>query len=342
MTGFGGPSPRTAIIIPTYNRREMVLQAVESALDQTRSATVVVVDDGSTDGTAEAVREAFGGRVRLHIQENRERGAARNAGAALAGDADLLVFLDADDLLLPDHVGAVEAAADAHPDASMIVVRARLVWGVDGEDRGADGTGPVPGPLLDPAPPGTVVLDDFLEGGVALPPTLVAFRSTVFRSTGGFPEERIYSGSEDWLLAARVLARGRGVRIPAVTALVRRHPANTMADAPKMEAAMRGTRSLLFRRYRHELPSDRVETLERLAWSRMLVNAATTHYGAGRMGDARRLLAEAVRYDWRVGLRDGRVGWTLVRSLLGPAATARLRRLKRWIRVGSPGRRRGG
>jgi hypothetical protein len=76
-----------SVVIPTYNRRHLVLEAIESVLTQNYDhLEVIVVDDGSTDGTGEAVQERFASdpRVRYVWQENAERCAARNAGIALA------------------------------------------------------------------------------------------------------------------------------------------------------------------------------------------------------------------------------------------------------------------
>src|SRR5258708_1706620 len=88
-----------SVIIPTYNRREMVAEAIQSVLAQ-RDATfeLIVVDDGSTDGTFEALR-LFDG-VKLERTERRGPAAARNRGVELA-EAPLIAFLDSDDLWMP-------------------------------------------------------------------------------------------------------------------------------------------------------------------------------------------------------------------------------------------------
>jgi glycosyltransferase involved in cell wall biosynthesis len=73
-----------AVIIPTHNRLELLIEALASVARQTRPPDeVIVIDDGSTDGTAEHVRESFPG-VRLIEQRNAEVSVARNAGLAVA------------------------------------------------------------------------------------------------------------------------------------------------------------------------------------------------------------------------------------------------------------------
>ncbi|HRZ67846.1 MAG TPA: glycosyltransferase family A protein, partial [Candidatus Omnitrophota bacterium] len=69
-----------SVVIPTYNRAGYLKEAVGSALAQTHKDTeVIVVDDSSTDGTG-SVAASFGDSIRYILQDNRERGAARNSG----------------------------------------------------------------------------------------------------------------------------------------------------------------------------------------------------------------------------------------------------------------------
>src|SRR5438067_13492135 len=94
-------------IIPTYNRAGLVAQAIRSAQEQRladgHEVEVIVVDDESTDNTAEVV-QSFGG-VRYVRQTNRREGAARNTGAAQA-HGTYLAFLDSDDFWLEGKLAA--------------------------------------------------------------------------------------------------------------------------------------------------------------------------------------------------------------------------------------------
>jgi glycosyltransferase involved in cell wall biosynthesis len=104
---------KISIVIPVYNQARYIAQAVESALAQTHAPLeVVVVDDGSTDGTAE-VCAGFGDRIVRHRQENAGPSAARNTGLRLA-TGDAVVLLDGDDLLEPRWV---EQAVRAYGEA---------------------------------------------------------------------------------------------------------------------------------------------------------------------------------------------------------------------------------
>lgn len=93
-----------AALIPTYNRREQVLQAIDSVLAQTRTVDeVIVVDDGSSDGTAETIRARYGPLVRLFVQKNAGAAAARNRGIREAR-SKWVAFLDSDDVWLPTKI----------------------------------------------------------------------------------------------------------------------------------------------------------------------------------------------------------------------------------------------
>jgi len=93
--------PFFSVIIPTYNRRDAVRRAVGSVLSQTmKDYEIIVIDDGSTDGTEESLGE-FGGSIRCISQEHAGVSAARNRGIS-ASHGEHLVFLDSDDLWLPD------------------------------------------------------------------------------------------------------------------------------------------------------------------------------------------------------------------------------------------------
>src|SRR6478735_1141484 len=93
-----------SIIIPTFNRVTKVVNAIDSVLNQvypTEAREVIVVDDGSSDGTGDVLARRYGSRIRLLRQSNSGPSAARNTGIDVA-QHELLAFLDSDDRWLPN------------------------------------------------------------------------------------------------------------------------------------------------------------------------------------------------------------------------------------------------
>ncbi|MFA6173000.1 MAG: glycosyltransferase family A protein [Kiritimatiellales bacterium] len=99
-------NPKVAVVIPTYNRWPHVCDAIESVLQQTcPNVEAIVVDDASTDGTAEKLSAKYGNRIHLiALAQNGEKSAARNAGIR-ATDATYICMLDSDDVLTENAVG---------------------------------------------------------------------------------------------------------------------------------------------------------------------------------------------------------------------------------------------
>lgn len=114
-------------VIPAYNAAAFVGDAVRSVLSQEHTEVeCVVVDDGSTDGTAGVVREFDDDRVRYLHQQNAGVSAARNRGIE-AARGDLVGFLDADDVWLPAKTSAQVAVFDRRPDVSLVVTGYTIV-----------------------------------------------------------------------------------------------------------------------------------------------------------------------------------------------------------------------
>ncbi len=115
--------PLVSVVIPTYNRRDSVREAIASAVAQSYpDVEVIVVDDGSDDGTAEVVREFQEFQefeaVQYVYQANRGVSAARNVGVARAR-GELIAFLDSDDVWQPDKLAYQVALFQEHSDVQI-------------------------------------------------------------------------------------------------------------------------------------------------------------------------------------------------------------------------------
>lgn len=111
--------PLVTVVIPTYNREAVVLRAVESALQQTyRNIEILVVDDGSTDHTVQAL-SVFQTRIQILRQTNQGASAARNR-AIVEARGKYVAFLDSDDEWLPTKLERQIALLESRPDLSFV------------------------------------------------------------------------------------------------------------------------------------------------------------------------------------------------------------------------------
>lgn len=200
-------SPDTvSCIVPAYNAERFLRAALQSILDQTHPALeVIVVDDGSTDGTAAVVGQ-LGNRVQLVETEHRGYPAARDAGLAVAQGA-FVAFLDADDLWVPEKTVRQLDVLRQQPDIDLCVAHYQNFWDAeiaDEEDRYRDH------PLVQP-----------MSGYIV--PTLLAPR-TAFDRFGGFDSGEAPSDTA-WF--ARAVAMGAKLEtLPDVLLHRRLHRAN--------------------------------------------------------------------------------------------------------------------
>ncbi len=113
-------SVRFSILMPAYNREKYVGQAIDSILSQTFSDyELFLIDDGSTDKTVQ-IAESYGSRVKLLRQTNQGPEVARNKAAAVA-QAEYLVLLDSDDLLLPCALATYDRIIRNFESPSLII-----------------------------------------------------------------------------------------------------------------------------------------------------------------------------------------------------------------------------
>jgi glycosyltransferase involved in cell wall biosynthesis len=123
---------RLSIIINNFNYEQFLLAAIQSALDQTWPDTeVIVVDDGSTDGSI-ALIDSLGDSIIPVLKENGGQASAMNVGLR-ASSGDVVLFLDADDVLEPDAGSHIMDAFTREPDVAKIQFRLRMIDGDDNE-----------------------------------------------------------------------------------------------------------------------------------------------------------------------------------------------------------------
>jgi glycosyltransferase involved in cell wall biosynthesis len=122
-------TPSVSVIIPTYNREQFILAAIESVISQTfKDLEIIVVDDGSTDDTQSIVETLKDNRIIYIRTDNKGPAHARNVGMRTA-TRKYIAFLDSDDLYLPDKLELQVSFLEAHPELAMLSTEAYFMLG---------------------------------------------------------------------------------------------------------------------------------------------------------------------------------------------------------------------
>jgi glycosyltransferase involved in cell wall biosynthesis len=212
-------------VIPVYNQERYVEECVESALDQTyRDREVVVVDDGSTDRSADLLR-ALGDRIRLIQQPNAGFAAALNSGIARSR-GEYVAWLSSDDLFLPTKLERQVAHLDAHPEVDLVytdfyeideagrVIRAvHSPWYADRREFVR-----------------RMLWNNFVNGSSVL------MRRSAFEAVGGFPTWPRFQA--DGIMWFRMLARGSFGHIPELLTRYRVHAGQGSRDVARLQRDM--------------------------------------------------------------------------------------------------------
>jgi glycosyltransferase involved in cell wall biosynthesis len=215
--------PLISVVVPFYNRRNWLEEAINSVLSQTlRDFELILVDDGSTEDIS-MLKTLHDKRVVLLRQKNKGRSAARNAGVRAAG-GKYVAFLDSDDLFLPKKLETQVALMESHPEVLLSHTSYVRMSG-DGSllDRANSG-----------AFCGNVYPDILVECPIATP--TVMLRAEAFK-TFSF-EEKIHVG-EDVVLWSRVSRVSSVLGITEPLSLVRIHPDSAAHDAYSQVAGFR-------------------------------------------------------------------------------------------------------
>lgn len=221
MSGPAAAGLAVDVVVNNFNYDAFLGEAIESALGQTHEkVSVIVVDDGSTDGSRETLRR-YEGRVEVVLKENGGQASALNAGMEHSR-GDVVIFLDADDVLHPQAAARVAAAFAADPGLAKVQYR------MDTIDDAGRPTGAIkPAPHL-PMPSG-----DLRRSELAFPYDLVwlatsgnAFRAGAVRRVLPIPEDE-YRICADWYLVHLTTLLGDVLSLDDVCASYRLHGANS-------------------------------------------------------------------------------------------------------------------
>jgi GT2 family glycosyltransferase len=225
------------VVIPTFNGRDMLARCLRALAGE--SATVIVVDNASTDGTAELVAREFPGVMLLRLEENAGFGRAVNAGAA-AGDGEAIVLVNNDVVVEEGFVSAIVAPL-AEPRVGMVAGLTTIPGSGETDGFGIEldralvayNRGRYGAPL----------------GGLAMPSGgAAAFRRSAFEAVGGF-DEALFAYAEDVDLGLRLRAAGWDVAAAGDACGVHLGGATVGVDSPWQRELAGFGRGFLLRRW---------------------------------------------------------------------------------------------
>ncbi|HEV8430614.1 MAG TPA: glycosyltransferase [Pyrinomonadaceae bacterium] len=282
--------PLVSVIMPAYNTETYIGDSIQSVRNQTyRNWELLVVDDGSTDKTAEIIRSfaAQDSRVKYVFQQNGRQAKARNTGIEKSSGT-LLAFLDSDDLWLPEKLERQLQVMD-EMNVDVVYSDGHIIYE----------PGSIPGATSFRIVPGTVAGREMLDKLLLhnhVPVQSVLVRLDCFRKAGPFDESPAFHGCEDyemWLKLAATGAKFHGMSEKLIK--YRRHPTATTHKNSKMfKPALR----VVSRHLESGTLNQKQKNQRRRSLYRQLIAALVEE---GELAEAREFLKEFSNWD-RLGI----------------------------------------
>ncbi|WP_052315752.1 glycosyltransferase family 2 protein [Oscillatoria acuminata] len=304
--------PFFSVVVPTYNRANLLGDTIESVLAQTfKDFELLVIDDGSTDDTHELINSFCDStNIRYIYQENQGVGAARNTGIKNAR-GEWITFLDSDDLWLPNHLQSHYYLINCRGS--------KVIWNHSGYIFFNDKGNQFPGfnRLLSGD-----VFGELVGNGNFINMNTISIKNNIAKNYL-FNESRDLSPSEDWELWIRLAAFNQLNYIPQVTCLTRMHSGRSVQNLEKFKCAVSKAVELLLN---NEQIRDRLAPYKKelLGYSSLLL--AIIYYREGMMSESRSQLAQAISHNPKLAV-SSKVMEIFLKSLLGKIVSAKLRYL---------------
>lgn len=271
-------TPLVSVIIATYNRAHVISQAIESVLKQTcKDYEIIVVNDGSRDGTEQLLREQYAGKI-VYIGKETNGGlsAARNTGIK-ASRGKYVAILDDDDLWLPEKLEMQLGLIEKQPSLGLVFcnsftvnVHDEVLGEIKGAKKGA-------------------IFDEVLSSNCLGPPSGVLLQKKVFAETGYFDEN--LTALEDWDLWIRVSQCYEIDFVDQPLVKYRVHSNNMSSDVVNMQLS---TFAVLDKYWPSVCKERRNEEKRNEVYSSHYINFAWKHYDAGKRDAFRRLVVQAL------------------------------------------------
>lgn len=305
--------PRVSVIIPVFNRADLIAETLDSVLAQTyRDFEIVVVNDGSTDNTLRVLSNYKAHNVRVISQRNQGQGIARNTGIH-ASKGDLIAFLDSDDLWLPKKLECQLSLFDSQPNLAWCYSDAMCFSGKTNHDL-------YPFSYRNKPYKGQVAIYLLLK--CFIPTLTVVVLRSVFNEVGLFCN---LPKAQDWDLWLRIAARHPIRRVPEVLARYRMHEGNIC-----------GKQTINFQHQCHievikravAFAPEIYEPLRQKALAVRSLEAGQQFLIQGLMPAARRMFMKAIHYNSQTPVPY--FCWLL--TLIGSKTVESLFKIRRMIR----------
>lgn len=211
--------PLVSIIITTYNRADLLREAIDSVLSQSyKPIEIIVIDDGSTDHSKQVV-DAYRDKVKYFYEDNHGVAYARNLGCKVAS-GELIAFHDDDDIMLKHRIQVLYEAISRYPEAVFAVGKYKEIDNNCNYDKKTS--------LFNLNHNGNTLIINDAYKTIIWPKVTATPLNTIFRASIAkkiqFFDTAFYHGCEDTDFFARLALEGPIVCVPKVVSYVRRHP----------------------------------------------------------------------------------------------------------------------
>lgn len=268
-----------SVIVPAYNAESTICQTIDSILAQTHhELELIVVDDGSTDATAQLVKDSADPRTRLMSLDNGGVSNARNQGLGVAR-GELVAFLDADDIWRERKLELQIEALSAHPESGICVTAAQRITA----DGSIDGLMPIESPddVTDALLNGSMIVGCISSGLV---------RRTTLDLVGGF--DPTLSQCADWDLWLRLSLHTGFTVLTEPLVGYRVHANNMSNDVALLERDTFATLAKLFA----DPAAARYGGRRRQVYARHWLICAGSYLQQGKRQDTLRCISKAAGY----------------------------------------------
>lgn len=276
--------PLVTIVIPTYNRKTYIIEAIHSVIKQTYTNwELIVVDDGSTDDTAEAIKSIQDQRIRtIQLPHEGRVGPLRNKGA-FAGKGEWICFLDSDDLWMPQKLEQqLKALQDFNSQACYTNFELMSENGI---------TIPVKAGKFKPLSGNIVQQVLTTEASVTVVSLMVSRK--VFSTVGGFSADRRLQYRDDYEFVLRLTLHTNIIGLPIILLRIREHLGRRTNALSAAEAHVRS--ALPYELFMGNGASIELKTIARQQYQLHLRCAAGIHFKKGEYLKAFEMYRKSMR-----------------------------------------------